>query len=115
MYTSWITCAAIGFLMLLTSCCQLEEPLPAPLPTEEAMILGRDVRRCACCGGFLITFSTDSAAGLTDAYQWHQLNDVFGISDTLSFPVPVRITYQTDTSMRCGTLGTIDITDLTHI
>ncbi len=114
--TKTINKQIVLFAMILLGLvgCQSQELPAAEYEGTNAVILGRDLRLCACCGGYLVSFVEDSTALTADTYQWYQSNGDFGISDTLPFPLPVTITYALDSTLPCGTLGRISITALSR-
>jgi len=66
----------------------------------DAIITGNDLRACACCGGLMITFTTNPTPYAGKFYDIDQMPANTGINENSTFPVNVRVKYNTTTS--CG-------------
>lgn len=91
---------------------------PKPVATckegfQKAIITGYDMRKCACCGGLMVTFSNDSKPYSSDFVLVESLPKGSTINENTKFPVNVCIKYEKiETS--CGTVK-IKITEMVII
>ena len=92
----FLSVIAILLLYLLCFSCNKTESLDTDWTS--AIITGQDVRRCACCGGFMITFSDDPDPYDADFHLWQEdfqwIEETFGISAGSDFPLAVEIQYR---------------------
>lgn len=84
--------------MIVLSACAKKTYTPQ---YQDAIITGMDYRKCACCGGLMITFSSDPVPYSADFKLISNRNSELGISDTDTFPIFVKTIWETD-STRCG-------------
>jgi len=79
----------------------------------EATVTGIDFRRCACCGGAMLTLSDDGTKYSAPYYQWHGNLEKFGIPTDSEFPMPVLVKFDLDEDQcAMGSLGIIQISEL---
>lgn len=77
-----------------------------------AIILGYDLRLCACCGGVMVDLGEDNT---NDVYQWYQINDEFGVTPEDTFPLSVKIKYHHLVKTCVASKGEIEITSLEKV
>ena len=58
-----------GLIIFSALSCSKEDEKLTP-----AIIIGYDLRLCACCGGLMVDLGDDNT---NDVYQWYQKNDEF--------------------------------------
>ncbi len=74
---------------------------PATTPTlTDAIITGIDYRKCAFCGGLMITFSNDPKPYSAEFFNIGQMPPNTGITDSSTFPIYVKVKYSKPTSTR---------------
>lgn len=100
---------AFGLLVALAAC-----ETPAINTNDvEAVIVGFDVRLCACCGGYLVALGNDPDPPFDSLYQWDptqaQLDD---LPPTDSLPHFVQIDYTLDTTRCFASRGWLDISSI---
>ncbi len=76
----------------------------------KAIITGYDMRKCACCGGLMLTFSNDSKPYSSDFVLIEGLPNGTSINESTTFPLNVCVKYEKQESS-CGTVK-IKVTDL---
>ncbi len=90
-----------------------DKPKPANTCKEgyvKAIVTGYDMRKCACCGGLMVTFSNDPTPYSADFVLVESMPKGSTITDNTKFPVNVCIKYEKlETS--CGTVK-IKVTDM---
>jgi hypothetical protein len=59
----------------------------------DAIITGVDMRACACCGGFMITFDGETHP-YTGDYKLVDNNADLGVTSTDTFPIYVKVDWQ---------------------
>lgn len=74
-----------------------------------AIITGIDARRCACCGGAMITLSDNDELYLEPYYQWYDYTRELDLSFDSSFPVNVYVQFNEDNSQCASSLGIINV------
>lgn len=74
----------------------------------DGIITGMDYRKCACCGGLMITFSNDPKPYSAEFFNIGQMPPNTGISDSSTFPIYVKVKYSKPTST-CGNIIDISI------
>lgn len=72
----------------------------------EAIITGIDYRKCACCGGLMLTFTNDPKTYSAEFFNIGQMPSNTGISDSSEFPIYVKVKYS-KSNANCG--NAIDI------
>lgn len=63
---------------------------------DKATITGYDMRKCMCCGGYMIEFDNQRYSVYKDFYLTAGFPDNFDISIDSKFPIRVRIVWQVD-------------------
>lgn len=80
-----------------------------PVTLTDAIITGIDYRKCACCGGLMITFSNDPQPYSAEFFNIGKMPPNTGISESSEFPIYVKVKYSKSTA-NCG--NAIDISIL---
>ena len=99
----------IIFVATTISCRKQDCNKPQPNTLTNAIITGVDFRRCACCGGLMITFTNDSIPYSAAFYDIKDLPSSAGISEQSTFPIKVKVAYS-KVSQSCGNF--VNITTL---
>lgn len=60
----------------------------------DGIITGQDQRQCPCCGGLMINFIGETKPYTGTFYLIDNDISAFGISDSSSFPVAVKVEYK---------------------
>ena len=76
-----------------------------------ATLEGYDLRKCACCGGVLV--SIDSKPD--EVYQWNQKTGDLGIKYEDKFPMKVKIKYHFLAQTCVASAGELEITSLVKL
>ena len=74
-----------------------------------AQVTGIDFRRCACCGGTMITLEEDAAPYAEPFYQWYNTTEEFDIDVNTVFPIAVDIKFRVDPDQCSFSLGIIEV------
>lgn len=77
---------------------------PLPVCKEgytKAIITGYDMRKCACCGGLMLTFSNDPKPYSSDFVLIDGMPNGSGIGENTVFPLNVCVKYEKQESS-CG-------------
>lgn len=82
-------------MLPIVSCHKDDEQL------QEAVVTGRDLRNCACCGGIMINMSNDTSLYAAGMLLTDSLPSDFMARYTLKFPMRVRLNWLPDTN-GCG-------------
>lgn len=106
--------SSLFFLMLfglfMVNCntpdCRKPDP---PSTLTDAIITGVDYRKCACCGGLMITFTNDPKPYSAAFNNIGQMPPNTGITENSEFPIYVKVKYSKSTA-NCG--NAIDISIL---
>ena len=73
-----------------------------------AIITGVDYRKCACCGGLMITFTNDSIPYSSEFFDIKDLPANSGITEQSTFPMKVKVAYK-KLNEPCGNFVSISI------
>jgi hypothetical protein len=97
--------------MIIIGACNKPKPTTACKEGYvKAIITGYDMRKCACCGGLMVTFSNDPTPYSADFVLVETMPKGSTINESTKFPVHVCIKYEKlETS--CGTVK-IKVTDM---
>ncbi|MEM6768808.1 MAG: hypothetical protein AAF655_27975 [Bacteroidota bacterium] len=85
----------LGLFIMITGCeneSTAEVHECTPESGVEASILGRDFRRCACCGGWFIAIADSTYRFQT----FPDCSEIEGLADEASYPIPVTIEFSLD-------------------
>lgn len=97
-------------MAILLFACQ-ESDLVAP--QTEAIITGYDARRCMCCGGYMLTLSSDPEKYGEAYFQWNSTQEFDGLDlEDNDFPIYVKIDYTINPDACSFSEGWIDISAL---
>ena len=91
-------------LIMVSSCQKTNENAGL----SDAIITGYDLRACACCGGLMVTFSTDTTRYSGTFYLVNQLPNNSGIDNNTKFPLDVKISWKFSTR-ECGSTKFVDV------
>lgn len=108
------THASVSFIFILVSlltvtCKKHDCQKPNPPSLTNAIITGVDYRKCACCGGLMITFSNDPKPNSAAFSDIRQMPSNSGIDQNSEFPIYVKVKFSTS-SVNCGNY--VDISEL---
>jgi hypothetical protein len=89
----------VGALMVLAfaimgACCKPKPVSSCKEGYTKAIITGYDMRKCACCGGLMITFSNDDKPYSSDFVLVNSLPTGTTINESSKFPMSVCIKYE---------------------
>ncbi len=100
----------ILLVLFMTKCNSPDCDKPTTTSTlTDGIITGVDYRKCACCGGLMITFSNDPKPYSAEFFNIGQMPPNTGISDSSEFPIYVKLKYS-KSNANCG--NAIDISIL---
>ncbi len=92
-----ISTLIILFTLIIIGCKKHDCQKPASTLTN-AIITGNDLRACACCGGLMITFTNNATTYAEKFYTINQLPSNSGITENSTFPIYVKVKYETVTT-----------------
>lgn len=78
----------------LFSCHKQDSNKPSSTILTNAVITGVDYRKCACCGGLMITFTEDTVPYSATFYDIKDLPANAGITERSIFPMKVKVAYK---------------------
>ena len=84
--------------LLFSIACKKHDCMKPKSTLTDAIITGNDLRACACCGGLMITFTNNSTPYSEKFYIIDQLPTNSGINENSTFPINVRVKYETSTA-----------------
>lgn len=96
----YIPFVLVFFLLALFSCKE-NDPNSDSSYMNEAIITGYDMRMCACCGGFMLSFEKNASPYQGVFYLVSNMPTNSGIKDSTKFPINVLIDWSID-SLNCG-------------
>lgn len=99
----------VFFSLIAVNCNKKDCRKPQPETLKDAIITGVDYRKCACCGGLMITFTSNPKPYSAEFYNIGQMPPNTDISDSSEFPIYVKVKY-TKSTANCG--NAIDISVL---
>lgn len=97
-------------VVLLFAACTSDKEIPDD--HMKAYLTGIDARRCACCGGAMITLSENTERYVEPYYQWYNYAEELDITFNSSFPIPVYIQFETLKDQCGSSLGIVDVKNI---
>ena len=85
-------------LLIFSIACKKHDCQKPRSALTDVIITGNDLRACACCGGLMITFTSNSTPYSEKFYDIDQLPANSGINENSTFPIYVKVKYETVTT-----------------
>lgn len=79
-----------------------------------ATLKGYDPRDCACCGGMMVSFPSDTGSTGSNFYLWDNIPQSYHF-DQDTFPINVKISYKLLPQGCAAAKGKIEIIELQRI
>ncbi len=96
----------ILFAALFLSGCKKER-----IDLIPAVLKGFDLRDCACCGGIMVTFPSDTSTQDNTFYLWDWANNQYDLQND-TFPLNVKIRYKLLPQGCAAAKGKIEVIEL---
>ncbi len=71
---------------------------------NDAILTGFDSRMCPCCGGLMITFNGETKPYTGEFFLIENDPSEFAINNNSSFPINVKVDWQSDTTKCSGNM-----------